>query len=79
MEKGKAHLIHTYEGDGNPLPGFTGEPREVDLAGDADSIADRIWEMLDRQYRVAVCVKEINLTGTDAVFAIRQGADNGLY
>ena len=78
VEKGKAHLIHTYEGDGNPLPGFTGEPREVDLAGDADSIADRIWEMLDRQYRVAVCVKEITLTGTDAVFAIRQGADNGL-
>lgn len=79
LEKGKAHLIHTYEGDGNPLPGFKGEPREVDLAGDADSIADRIWEMLDRQHRVAVCVKEIDLTGTDAVFAIRQGADNGLY
>ena len=79
MKMGKAHLIHTYEGDGNPLPSFSGEPKEVDLAGDADSIADHLWDILDRQYRVAVCVKEIDLAGNETMFAVRQGANNGLY
>lgn len=76
---GEAHLIHTYERDGNPLPGFTGEPRMVPLQGDGQSIADQIWDALDKEYRVAVCVKEVDLTGNDAKLVIRQGADNGSY
>ena len=79
LRLGEAHLIHTYEGDGNPLPSFTGEPRMVHLRGDAQSIADQMWDALDKEYRVALCVKEVDLTGNEAKLEIRQGVGNGSY
>ena len=33
---GEAHFIHTYMGDGNPLPSFEGEPKLVGLEGDIE-------------------------------------------
>ncbi len=79
LQKGKAHLIHTYEGDGNPLPSFRGEPKEVLLQGGAHSLADQLWNALDPDFRVAVCVKEFDLTNNSTDIAIRQGAGNGSH
>ena len=31
VDEGKAYFISTYQGDGNPLPTFAGEPIEVDM------------------------------------------------
>ena len=31
VENGQAYFIHTYQGDGNPLPSFEGEPERVEL------------------------------------------------
>lgn len=77
--KGQAHLIHTYEGDGNPLPSFQGEPPLVRIKGNAGEFADHLWSLLDKEYRVCVCVKEIDLTSNATNLVIRQGASNGLY
>ena len=33
--KGEGHFIHTYMGDGNPLPSFEGEPKLIGVSGNA--------------------------------------------
>ena len=57
----RAHLIHTYEHDGNPVPSFRGEPRTVEVAGDADTLAEGIWEALDADNRVSLFVRTVHL------------------
>lgn len=46
---GEAHFIHTYMGDGNPLPSFEGEPKFVGLEGDIDTFTSLVWEILMRR------------------------------
>lgn len=59
--EGIAHFIHTYECDGDPLPAFRGEPRELEI-GDAPTVlADRIWNALQEANRIALCVRSIDL------------------
>jgi len=43
---GEAHFIHTYMGDGNPLPSFEGEPKLVGLEGDIDTFTSLVWGFL---------------------------------
>lgn len=64
---GLAYFIHTYRGDGNPLPSFEGEPERVLLdASDIDALTGQIWQALDRQNRVSLWTRTIDL-GTGAV------------
>ncbi|WP_438448107.1 IMP cyclohydrolase [Gorillibacterium sp. sgz5001074] len=58
---GYGHVIHTYEGDGNPLPSFDGEPKLVPLKGDAKQIADTYWGMLNEENKISLLVKTIRL------------------
>jgi hypothetical protein len=51
--------LTTYQGDGDPLPAFRGEPVWLPLTGSAEAIADAYWGALDRENRVALAVKEI--------------------
>ena len=44
---GFGHCVTTYEGDGDPLPSFSGEPYLLPLAGDIEQVADTIWDALD--------------------------------
>ncbi|MDD6233415.1 MAG: IMP cyclohydrolase, partial [Frisingicoccus sp.] len=44
---GEGHFIHTYMGDGNPLPSFEGEPEWVDIEGDIDTFTDLLWNSLN--------------------------------
>ena len=64
---GQGHFIHTYQGDGNPLPSFKGEPVQVDGPQDVKAFADTLWSSLHPDNRVALCVKEIPLAGGNAV------------
>ncbi len=57
---GVGHFIHTYSGDGAPLPSFEGEPEPVRLTGDIDRIAAEIWENLNEDNRVALFVRVID-------------------
>lgn len=54
---GEGRLIHTYMGDGAPLPSFSGEPRAFALADDIDGFASDIWSSLDRANRVSLYVR----------------------
>ena len=59
---GEGRFIHTYMGDGNPLPSFEGEPERVVLdAPDAETLADQIWTALNPDNKVSLFVRYINL------------------
>ena len=59
---GEARFIHTYMGDGNPLPSFEGEPKRVILdAPDAETLADQIWNALNPDNKVSLFVRYIRL------------------
>lgn len=59
---GVGHLIHTYRGDGTPLPCFEGEPTAVAVEGGLDEFAERLWASLDCDNRVSLFVRFLNLT-----------------
>ncbi len=58
---GIGHFIHTYSGDGNPIPSFIGEPKQVASIDDIDSFTNSIWKNLDSTYKIALAVYYIDL------------------
>ncbi|WP_159888195.1 IMP cyclohydrolase [Paenibacillus puerhi] len=58
---GYGHCIHTYEGDGNPLPSFQGEPALVPLANNAEEIVDMYWNALNEENKISLLVKTIRI------------------
>ena len=56
---GEGHFIHTYMGDGNPLPSFEGEPTLVGISGDIDAFTDLVWENLNADNKVSLFVRYI--------------------
>lgn len=57
---GVGHCLHTYAGDGNPLPSFTGEPYPVKITNDIDEVAKIYWEILNNENKISLLVKFIN-------------------
>ena len=58
---GVAHVIHTYMGDGNPLPSFEGEPTLVDVPDNMEDFADLVWNNLNNDNKVSLFVRYINI------------------
>lgn len=63
LQEGMGRLIHTYQINAEPLPSFNGEPRLIELSGNAREIADNIWENLNDENKVSLLVKTISETG----------------
>ena len=63
---GQGHYIHTYMGDGDPLPSFEGEPEQVSIpCATAGELADLVWDSLNGDNKVSLFVRYIDLaTGT---------------
>ncbi len=62
---GEGHFIHTYMGDGNPLPSFEGEPKLVEIDGSMESFTEKIWNSLNEDNKVSLFVRYIDIeTGT---------------
>ena len=59
---GEAHFIHTYMGDGNPLPSFEGEPEWIGIEGNIDEFTNLIWNSLNEENKVSLFVRYINIT-----------------
>ena len=59
---GEGRLIHTYLGDGDPLPSFAGDPTRVALEGTLEGMARTAWEALDEDNKVSLLVRSIDLT-----------------
>lgn len=49
VEEGKGYFISTYQGDGNPLPSFAGEPLEVSMPE-----PEQVWEALNNDNKVSL-------------------------
>ncbi|MBQ5908442.1 MAG: IMP cyclohydrolase [Treponema sp.] len=60
-QKGKGHFIHTYMGDGNPLPSYEGEPTPVAIEGDIDTFTNNIWSWLNEDNKVSLFVRFIKI------------------
>ncbi len=59
---GYGHFIHTYMGDGNPLPSFEGEPELVGIdAPSAEAFAELVWNSLNRDNKVSLFVRYLDL------------------
>lgn len=61
-QKGMGHFIHTYMGDGNPLPSYEGEPTPVEIEGDIDTFTNNIWSWLNEDNKVSLFVRFIDLS-----------------
>jgi IMP cyclohydrolase len=58
---GEGRFIHTYIGDGNPLPSFAGEPTKVDISGDIDAFTEMVWNALNEDNKVSLFVRFIDI------------------
>ena len=58
---GEGHFIHTYMGDGNPLPSFEGEPKLVSIPDDIEEFTKMLWESLNEDNKVSLFVRYINI------------------
>ena len=58
---GEGRFIHTYQGDGNPLPSFEGEPKLVSISGDIDTFTNKIWNSLNEDNKESLFVRFIDI------------------
>ncbi len=58
---GQGRFIHTYMGNGNPLPSFEGEPELVEVKGNIDEFTNMIWSSLNEENKVSLFVRYIDL------------------
>ena len=58
---GFGRFIHTYMGDGNPLPSFEGEPEKITVPDDIDEFTTKLWENLNADNKVSLFVRYIDI------------------
>ena len=58
---GEGRFIHTYMGDGDPLPSFEGEPKRVEIPDDMDAFTDMLWNSLNEDNKVSLFVRYIDI------------------
>ena len=63
---GEGRYIHTYMGDGNPLPSFTGEPEKVSISDDIDQFTGEVWNNLNEDNKVSLFVKFIDIASGES-------------
>lgn len=73
---GFGYGVHTYQGDGNPLPAWEGVPLLFPLEGKVEEIATCYWELLSQENRVALAVRFIDDgTGEKSTYTINAYGD----
>lgn len=58
---GEGRFIHTYMGDGSPLPSFEGEPKPVAIPDDMRAFTEMLWNSLNEENKVSLFVRYINI------------------
>ena len=66
---GAGHFLHTYRGNGDPLPSFAGEPVRVKIGNDLRAFAEEIWSGLNESNKISLYCRAIDLT-TGAVESV---------
>lgn len=59
--KGQGRFIHTYMGNGNPLPSFEGEPELISIKGGIDEFSKMLWSSLNEDNKVSLFVRYIDI------------------
>ena len=60
-QPGMGHFIHTYQENQPTPPSFMGEPRAVAREGDAQTLAESVWQSLNADNKVSLFVRTIDL------------------
>jgi IMP cyclohydrolase len=68
---GLGYCITTYEGDGSPLPSFSGDPLVFPCVGAAQEVLATYWDALNADNRVALAVKWISDEGGASGIVVR--------
>ncbi len=58
---GEGRFIHTYMGDGDPLPSFEGEPELVEIPDEIDAFTNLLWDNLNPDNKVSLFVRYIDI------------------
>lgn len=58
---GEGRMIHTYQGDGSPLPSFEGEPVRIRVEGTIDAFTEVLWNALNEDNKISLFTRFINL------------------
>lgn len=63
---GVGHMIHTYRCDGDPIPSFEGEPKEVALPKTIRELKESLWESLNEDNKVSLFIRVVDLNSGNA-------------
>lgn len=72
---GLGMCVTTYQGDGNPLPSFAGDPLVLPCGDSALETLDLYWNALDADNRISLAVKWIPVSGGSSSIIIRNRYD----
>ena len=62
IHAGEGRFLHTYMGDGNPLPSFEGEPTRVSIEeNDIDAFTKLVWDSLNEDNKVSLFTRMIDI------------------
>lgn len=75
---GYGHCIHTYRGDGQPIPSFEGEPFIVKLHDRIEENANYYWDLLNKDNRISLLVKYIDIESKNVAFNIINKNESGI-
>lgn len=66
---GEAHIIHTYAGNGNPVPSFKGEPVLIDTESYAcvNCVARDLWNGLNEDNKVSAFIRTIRISDGETI------------
>ncbi len=60
-QDGVGHIIHTYAGDGDPIPSFCGEPTAFAVGNDLEEIGNSVWNALNQENKVSLFVRFVSV------------------
>ena len=77
---GVGHFLHTYAGDGFPLPSFQGEPEGLAIPSGIDDFTEQVWQALNEKNRISLYVRYTHLrTGREENRLINKNKGDGQH
>ncbi len=74
---GLGYGLTTYQGDGNPLLSFSGDPLVLPCQGTPEAVLDAYWNALNADNRISLAVKVIPAAGEAQILVRNRFGDVG--
>ena len=75
LPPGVGWCLQTYQHDGDPPPSFEGPPYPLPLEGPMEALADDLWDALDKDNRVGLALKFIEIKSGKSSVTLRNKHD----